>query len=159
MTLEEGFQGNRVLRRAWHSSKEEEHTMAIKKITIRQLPARRGMSVSAFEEITCTTNRKSPCLSLCQARPAAAMSMAGSPFVIIGGGAKQQVQNNRLQAQQGRRPRKGCDHRIRSQPHGQHRPAALCGRRKEIYHRSFGPEGWRHHPLRRERGYQARQRS
>ena len=85
--------------------------MAIRKIK-PTTPGQRFMTVSAFEEITCTTPERSLLEDL---RSSGGRNNHGRITVRHrGGGARRKYQDHRLQAQQGRRARQGCHHRIRS---------------------------------------------
>ncbi len=89
-------------------------------------PGRRGMTVSTFEEITCTTPEK----SLLDVRTRKAGRNANGRITVRhrGGGAKRKYRIIDF-----KRNKDGVPAKVATIEDGKYCVAALCGRRKEIY--------------------------
>lgn len=111
--------------------------MAIKKYKPTS-PARRFMTVSAYEEITSTTPERSLLVSL--NKSGGRNSMGRITVRHIGGGNRNKYRIIDYKRNKDGIPGKSRFHRIRPQPFCKHRASALCGRRKEIHPCSFGLE-------------------
>ena len=113
---------------------------------------RRGMTVSTFEEITCTVRKKS---LLEPIKKTAGRNVKASPC-HRGGGVKRNTASSISSATR-TVCRQSQDDRVRPEPHGAHRAAALCGRREALHLSAGGLEGGRHRDVGRRRGHQAGQ--
>ena len=118
-------------------------------------PGRRFATYADFAEITKTKPEKSLVEGLRKSGGRNANGRKTSRH--RGGGAKRAVPQDRLQAPQGRRPRPRRRDRVRPQPLGVHRAAALR-RRREGLHPRPGPPARRHdRSVRRRRRHRRRQ--
>ncbi len=113
--------------------------MAIKKYNPTS-PARRYMSVSSFEEITTRTPRTFALTDLRKSGGRKRERAHHRP--PPGRRGEAQIQNHRLQAEQGRRSGQSRDDRVRPEPVGEHRAAALCRRRKAPISWLRSDSGW-----------------
>ena len=119
-------------------------------------PGRRGSSVADFAEITRSTPEK----SLLRPLPKTGGRNNAGPHHDPSHRWWPQapVPRDRLQAQrQGRRQRQGRPHRVRPEPHGAHRAAALRRRHEALHHRAEQAQPGRHRRVGPRRRHQAGQ--
>ena len=112
----------------------EDNPMGIRKYK-PTTPGRRGSSVADFVEITRSTPEKSLVRPLHQE----GRTQQHRPHHHPSPGWRPQARlpRDRLpSSRQGRRAGEGRAHRVRPQPHGAHRAAALRGRREALHHRA-----------------------
>ena len=120
-------------------------------------PGRRFMSVSTFDEIT----KSEPEKSLARAAEEERRTERLRPHHPAPPGRRAQapLPHDRLQARQGRRAGEGRRDRVRPEPVGADRAAALRGRREGLHPRARAAAGRRDGRVRPRRRHQARQRA
>ena len=105
-------------------------------------PGRRFQSVSDFAEITSTDAREVAVGAAAQEGRSQQQRAHHDPSP--GRRPQAPLPRDRLQAQQGRRAGQGRDDRVRPEPLGPHRAAALRGRREALHPGAQGPQRRRH---------------
>ena len=120
-------------------------------------PGRRFMSVSTFEEITKSKPGEDAHREADEeGRPQQLRAHHDAP---PGRRPQAPLPRRRLQAQEGRRPGQGRRDRVRPEPLGAHRAAALRRRREELHPRAGAAAGRDDGRVRPGRRHQARQRA
>ncbi len=120
-------------------------------------PARRFLTMLDKSEITKQTPEKS--LTESKKRTGGRNSHGEVTSWHRGGGHAQHYRVDRFPARQDRNPGEGGGHRIRSEPFGAHRAAALCRRREALHSAAGGPGSGHDGAERRRRGHSSGKRA